>query len=856
MSTSLVEGIVNERTTDFMGKDGMQWWIGEVEDNKDPLQINRVKCRVLGWYTNISGGQENASAKLLTTADLPWAIVLQPTTQAGNDGQGESSGQLQPGAVVMGFFLDGEEAQMPVVMGVLRVVKSTKGGSAKFIFTGENNSEAVDAATATNPNVVQGDGDKGPNAPGGNNSVAQPGSESNNKTNGPSPANPGSSVEDTVGIGLAADASLGSQPINAANGVGGPHKAIKMHFTSMLERIGKIIAGSVKADGGYTSIASGVFYTMEQITAEVKNALSAIGAEVVSALRELLNKLAGMLTKGGALIASFTGIPTATLILIKQVIMFILSQLCIIDAQLLNFVNAPMAALNALIESLVGKAIDFVNQALDKLLASITAQIQAMLCKVKGIVAIIEALVAGIGAAKAILDAWKKGSKIFADGFDLKKLTFEDWAALVLFLFNLFDLGCGRIAQQASDTKGFVPFLGATACEGDTLEAMMDTLGAVKCAQGTGSFTGKGETGAAAISFIKQIYRDASPFLTKIRNEPNGAAHAELSTPGRNMSVQRFASGTSFYSIKMNDAAYQKFKNKSEAYGAKAFSGDKGPQVDGKEQNDKANKTSQAKDKPTIGDHSEYAAAYTMHVAKDYCRKVVGDEVVTVSGDYHLKVGGDLHIEVGGALLLTASGAPKQVQKDGKTAPGNKAKAQKHSIKFESDVDIYSVGAELLMQGTGVTINGMDTKLGAPSGTLSLDSPSINIRGGDIVLSASNTITEACGTLMQNINMPIKPRAKSGIFCVSAGPVDYKLIPAPSFDPLPRFQIDTVGPFIVNCAAAGASFKVAAGVFDVKVLAGAINMDASAAVSIKAGAAMSLTAAANVTIKGATINLN
>lgn len=849
MSTSLVEGIVNERTTDFMGKDGMQWWIGEVESNKDPLQVGRVKCRVLGWYTNISGGKENASSKLLKTEDLPWAIVLQPTTQAGNNGQGESSGQLQAGAIVMGFFLDGEEAQMPVVMGVMRVLKSGKSGTSKFIFTGENNSEAVNAAQNAPGNSTSGKDE-------GENRVALPGAESQTRDKGIiSPTNVGSSIASQASLGAGEPAAApNSQPVAAANGVGGPSKNIKMHFTSMLERIGKIIAGSVKADGGFTSITSGIFYTMEQITAEVKNALSAIGTEVVSALRELLNKLAGMLTKGGAMIASFTGIPTATLILIKQVIMFILSQLCIIDAQLLSFINAPIAALENLIQGVVSSAISFVNQALDTLLASITKQIQAMLCKIQGIVAIVEAIVAGIGAAKAIIDAWKSGSKIFADGFDLKKLTFEDWAALVLFLFSLFDLGCNRTAQRAGDSKGFVPFLGATACEGDTLEALMDTIGAMKCVKQNSAFTG---SGGEALNFIKRIYNEASPYLTKIRNEPNGHAHADFSTPGRLMYQEKLPSGSTHTSIRANDAEYQKHLNQEAAAKANAATGDKGQQVDGKAQNDKANASgSKAKDAPTIGDHSEYVAAYTMNVAKDYCRKVVGDEIVTVSGDYHLKVSGDLHLEIGGALLLSATGAPKQVENDGKTAKGNKAKAQKHSLKFESDVDIYSVGAEIKMQGTSVNINSMDTKLGAPSGTLQIDSPAVEIRGGDISLSASNTIIQTCGTLMQNINMPIKPRAKSGIFSIVAGPVDYKLIPAPSFDPLPRFQIDTVGPFIVNCAGAGASITVGAGVLNMTVAAGAATLKASAAITIDAGAALSLKAGATVDVKGTTINLN
>ena len=46
VSTNNVDNILNESTTNFVGKDGFYWWIGEVEDNEDPLHIGRVKCRV------------------------------------------------------------------------------------------------------------------------------------------------------------------------------------------------------------------------------------------------------------------------------------------------------------------------------------------------------------------------------------------------------------------------------------------------------------------------------------------------------------------------------------------------------------------------------------------------------------------------------------------------------------------------------------------------------------------------------------------------------------------------------------------------------------------------------------------
>ena len=42
--------------TDYLGRDGYTWWVGEVEDIEDPSQIGRVRVRILGWYTGNSEG--------------------------------------------------------------------------------------------------------------------------------------------------------------------------------------------------------------------------------------------------------------------------------------------------------------------------------------------------------------------------------------------------------------------------------------------------------------------------------------------------------------------------------------------------------------------------------------------------------------------------------------------------------------------------------------------------------------------------------------------------------------------------------------------------------------------------------
>ena len=43
--------------TDYLGRDGYTWWVGEVEDIEDPSQIGRVKVRILGWYTGMNDEQ-------------------------------------------------------------------------------------------------------------------------------------------------------------------------------------------------------------------------------------------------------------------------------------------------------------------------------------------------------------------------------------------------------------------------------------------------------------------------------------------------------------------------------------------------------------------------------------------------------------------------------------------------------------------------------------------------------------------------------------------------------------------------------------------------------------------------------
>jgi len=82
------------------------FFVGKVINNTDPLKLGRVQIRVMGVHT------ENLSD--IPTADLPWAQIL--TTDGGTSGVGQFI-PYQPGAFVVGVFLDGRSAQVPLIIG-------------------------------------------------------------------------------------------------------------------------------------------------------------------------------------------------------------------------------------------------------------------------------------------------------------------------------------------------------------------------------------------------------------------------------------------------------------------------------------------------------------------------------------------------------------------------------------------------------------------------------------------------------------------------------------------------------------------------------------------------------------------
>lgn len=104
------------------------WWVGQIVDDSTwrdnissnkfegssqiPGQSRRYKVRIIGLH-------DQDSAQSIADDQLPWAQVMYPVTAGGGQAGVTATAGLRQGNFVFGFFLDGADQQVPVIMGVL-----------------------------------------------------------------------------------------------------------------------------------------------------------------------------------------------------------------------------------------------------------------------------------------------------------------------------------------------------------------------------------------------------------------------------------------------------------------------------------------------------------------------------------------------------------------------------------------------------------------------------------------------------------------------------------------------------------------------------------------------------------------
>ena len=103
------------------------WWIGRIADNSSwrdnelpgkfadtgsiPGFGKRYKVRIMGVH--------DASEQEIPSDQLPWANIMYPVTAGGGQGGSYQTANLRQGMFVFGFYMDGQDMQVPVIMGVL-----------------------------------------------------------------------------------------------------------------------------------------------------------------------------------------------------------------------------------------------------------------------------------------------------------------------------------------------------------------------------------------------------------------------------------------------------------------------------------------------------------------------------------------------------------------------------------------------------------------------------------------------------------------------------------------------------------------------------------------------------------------
>jgi hypothetical protein len=107
--------------SNYIGKDGFSWWIGQVA-KKDTWEKGSEFSNQGDWSARCKVrivGHHSFDGSILADEDLPWAqVMLDPSFGSAQGGIGGTLA-LRGGETCIGFFLDGDDGQQPVIIGLL-----------------------------------------------------------------------------------------------------------------------------------------------------------------------------------------------------------------------------------------------------------------------------------------------------------------------------------------------------------------------------------------------------------------------------------------------------------------------------------------------------------------------------------------------------------------------------------------------------------------------------------------------------------------------------------------------------------------------------------------------------------------
>ncbi len=647
--------------TDYLGRDGYTWWIGEVENIKDPSEIGRVQVRILGWYTGHKTKQ--AYTKELPTKVLPWAQVLLPTDKAQTKSVGSTTG-LQPGAWVMGFFLDGDEAQLPIVMGAFRGFQTKEDPKKKTTTADGTVAEELKTESPTKKDLAGNERNDGNPYPKKQTSTpAQPGAPGGEEARGVI-----SAAEETLpGNAVTNPTKPPVEKQSIADGVAGPSgEGFSTDLERMLTELGNMAATLASGPGGFISLATGKKIAGDKVMehmGKIMNFLAGGIAGILAPLKELLAKLiAEVVGKIVQIISSFV-----PLVVINTIMMFlemIFDIFCMKKPMWLGLVQAAISDVSAFANNIASQIVDKIADKLkgvDSAVKGVTNRILSGITKTMNRVKDIAGdVIAAVDMAKGIAgQARALGSTVQSIfEFDFTQLN---WAGLIKLLFALlqafFKKDCGRKIKRPK-SKSWYPLIGTTECN-NVNEAIVGT----PYASYDDAVTGSGNSG----SYIDQMFSKINVNLMEVVTQLNGAKEINDATPGIEKQIKQGPGGvTSFQDGHGNE-------------------------------------------------HKNIPNNETKIVAKDKCETIKGNYVLTVEGDFYLKVMGNYHEEVTGAKNDNASQGP-QAKSKGSSKKADKTEAKsdldaqaiKSTQRFDSQTGTGRKSTKISAAGTDVT-SSLDT---------------------------------------------------------------------------------------------------------------------------------------------------
>jgi len=257
----------------FLGA-SFSWWIGQIaedstwRDNILPGKFESVD-EVPGWgrrYKVRIIGLHDQGETEIPSDQLPWAQVMYPVTGGGGQAKSGQTPNLRQGNMVFGFFLDGQDQQVPVIMGVLgnnaQTALATKIGDSKV-------TNAAPGSLATSGYAEPAIGSKDPNIKAPDEGLAITGSNS-----GPTIENVDAthlqSVADVKRLDLYLKKTVILSPCDLPGSV---MKGMQTDIENLTKEIDKVL----QATQSYVDAASQVTSQVSDIVGQVGDIVGSVG---------------------------------------------------------------------------------------------------------------------------------------------------------------------------------------------------------------------------------------------------------------------------------------------------------------------------------------------------------------------------------------------------------------------------------------------------------------------------------------------------------------------------------------------------------------------------------------------------